>query len=155
MRDCRAGGGIAVGKIKTIGLDELISDMAALAELPGSVVESMLHAKADVIEPAQKKKAQAWLEGKYSQGVTAESIKRGKSKTKKNGMSLIIKPEGRRVGPRSRKSRRNEEVAFINEFGKRGQPARPFIGAANKESEAAATGAAAKVLENFIEKLNL
>jgi HK97 gp10 family phage protein len=144
-----------MGSISTIGLDGLISDMERLAVLPDSVLDDMLNAGADVLEKAQERSAQTMLGGPYSKGVTAKAIKRTKSKKAKNGRSLEIYPQGSRTGPRSKKSRRNAEVAFVNEFGKRGQPARPFIKAANDAATSEVTEAVGGAMNAFLDKLNL
>jgi len=156
--------------ITTIGLDEFISDLAALAEIPDSVIDGMLNAKADVIEPAQK--AQAKAMGVQKTGMTINSIKRTKSVRNKDGRSLEIYPQGN-----NSKGRRNAEVAFMNEYGTKGirglkkprfvkalgkkvtklgrMPARPFIDKANKGAGQNATDSAAKVLDAFISSKNL
>lgn len=150
----------------TIGLDGLIEDMAALAALPDKVIDDMLNAKADVIEPAQKQQAEAM--GVQNTGMVISSIKRGKSKRTNDGRTLAIYPRGKR----------NAEVAFLNEFGTKGNrrvkggkrfvralgastanlgkmPARPFIDAANKAAGQRATDAAAKVYDEFLKSKNL
>jgi len=156
--------------IATIGLTELIPNMEALAAIPDSVIDAMLNAKADVIEPAQHKSAASM--GVYKTGVTKGSIKRTKSKRENDGRSLEVYPQGT-----NSKGRRNAEVAFMNEYGTKGMrglkkkryvaalgkevsrlgrmPARPFIDAANKSAGGAATEAAAKVLDKYISSLNL
>lgn len=156
--------------ISTIGLDELIDDMAALAELPDKVIDDMLNAKADIIEVAQKQRGRAM--GVHNTGLTLSSIKRTKSKRNKGGRSLEIYPQGT-----NSKGVRNAEVAFMNEYGTPGNrnlpsrrfvaklgvqvsrlgrmPARPFIDSANKAAGQQATDAAAKVLDTFISSKNL
>ena len=46
---------------------------------------------------------------------------------------------------------RNAEIAFLNEYGKKGQPARPFIGTAMSRNEDAITAQAEKVIGDWIE----
>jgi len=148
-----------MASMTVIGLDELIPDFAALAELPDSVIDDMLLAKADVIEKAQQNAARTMLGGAYYTGTTAGSIKRGKSKKTADGRVIEIKPEGSRsdnVRKGYKKStRRNAEVAFINEFGKKGQPARPFIDKANNAAGDEATAKAEKIYHAFVDSKNL
>jgi len=156
--------------IATIGLDEFINDLAALAELPDSVIDGMLNAKADIIEPAQRQQAMSM--GVFKSRSTVNSIKRTKSVRSNDGRSLEIYPQGN-----NSKGRRNAEIAFMNEYGTKGvrglkkpryvkalgkkvtklgrMPARPFIDKANKSAGQQATDAAAKVLDNFISSKNL
>ena len=47
---------------------------------------------------------------------------------------------------------RNAEIAFVNEYGKKGQPARPFIGTAMSRNEEAITAPAEKVIGDWIEE---
>lgn len=137
-----------MGAASTIGLDDLISDLSALAELPNSVIDDMLKAEADVIEPEQHRTAKSM--GVYRTGVTEGSIKRTTVKSGSDGRYLSIYPQGKNADGNS-----NAEVAFINEFGKRGQPARPFIDTANKNKSDQAVGAAEKVYNAFVDGKNL
>ena len=157
--------------ISTIGLDELIPDMEALAQIPDSVIDEMLHAKADIIEDAQQSTGAAM--GVHKTGLTLKSIKRVNSvKASGFGRSLEIYPQGT-----NSKGRRNAEVAFMNEYGTKGvrglkkkrfvgalqkqvsrlgrMPARPFIDAANKAHAGRATDEAAKVYDAFLKSKNL
>lgn len=137
-----------MGAASTIGLDDLISDLGSLAELPDSVVDEMLKAEADVIEPEQHRTAKSM--GVYRTGVTEGSIKRTAVKAGKDGRYLSIYPQGKNADGNS-----NAEVAFVNEFGKRGQPARPFIDTANKNKTDQAVDAAEKVYNAFVDGKNL
>lgn len=130
------------------GLDELILSMTEIAEIPNSVQDEMLNAQADVAVKAQKSKAQAY--GIHRTGVTLGSIKKGKPKAGKDGRMIIVQPKGKNAD-----GNRNAEVAFVNEYGKRGQTARPFIRDANEQSAAEATEAARKIYNNWLKTKNL
>ena len=132
------------------GLDGLIGDFESLANLPDSVTDDMLDAEADVIVEAQRRAMNRMQRGPYSTGTTARSIKKGKAKKGKSGKYITVAPRGK-----NRKGERNAAVAFINEYGKRGQPARPAIRTANAEAEGAAVAAAEKVLDKHLDKLRL
>ena len=87
-------------------------------------------------------------------GLTIRAIKKGKVKIKKDGSRVIyIYPSGTRE--RGEKRIRNAEIAFINEFGKKGQKARPFVRTANEKSAEATTQAAADVYDRFLKSKNL
>jgi len=148
-----------MASISVIGLDDLIPDMAALAALPDSVIDNMLSAKADVVEKRQRETIKTMLSGRHSKGVTAGSLKRGNIKRTANGRVVEIKPEGSRsdnvrIGYK-KNTRRNAEVLFVNEYGKRGQPARPAISTANNAAQAEATAKAEKVYNAFVDSKNL
>ena len=148
-----------MGLRATRGLDELMLDFAALAELPESVIDDMLTAQADVVEPAQKKYAKEM--GIYDLGVTEGSIRRTPITSSRSGRKLSIYPQG--TNP---KGRRNAEVAFMNEFGtndkrningkNRGKmPARPFIRTANEAVADEAVERSARIYNAFVDSKNL
>ena len=111
----------------------------------------MLEAEARVVEEAQIYYSKTMLDGPYSTGQTAASIRRGKMKRNKDGMRQVyITPQGTNDN-----GERNAAVAFINEYGKRGQPARPFIATANEAAATAAAEAAAEIYDEFLRSKNL
>lgn len=144
-----------MGRLTVNGLDALSDDFAALARLPDSVVEGILKAEADVILPAQRAEIEKQWNGpkNLSTGMSAKSIKKGKVKKDRDGRSLSIYPQGTRK--RGGRTTRNAEIAFINEYGKRGQPARPAIDAANKKKEKEAIDAGERVYNQFLDSRNL
>ena len=121
-----------MANLSTSGLEELIGGFDAIAEIPDEVVLEMLVAEAEVIAPAQEAEARAMLSGKYSTGETAQSISYDKKlKKTSDGRAIYVYPKGTR---RHGNKRRAAEVAFVDEFGKQGQPARPFIQTANEKA---------------------
>lgn len=138
-------------KLSTEGLESLFDDLTAVMELPDSVVLDMLTAEGEFIAAAQTAEAKAM--GVFDTGKTASSIIVEKKLTQKGASrSLLVKPDGNRTDGNKR---RIAEVAFINEFGKTGQPARPFIGTANEKSADAAVQAAADVYDKYLKSKNL
>lgn len=144
-----------MGRLTVNGLDALSDDFAALARLPDSVIEGILEAEADVILPAQRAEIEKQWNGpkNLSTGMSAKSIKKGKVKKDRDGRSLSIYPRGTRK--RGGRTTRNAEIAFINEYGKRGQPARPAISTANMKKEKEATDAGERVYNQFLDSRNL
>ena len=133
-----------MANLSTSGLEELIGGFDAIAEIPDEVALEMLVAEAEVIAPAQEAEARAMLSGKYSTGETAQSITYDKKlKKTTDGRAIYVYPKGTR---RHGNKRRAAEVAFVNEFGKQSQPARPFIHPA--------TDAAARVYDDFLKSKN-
>ncbi len=140
-----------MAELSTSGLDELLSDLSSIAELPDAVVLEMLAAEAGVIAEAQAAEARAM--GVLDTGKTAESITFDKKlKTTADGKAIYVYPKGTRSDGNKR---RVAEVAFINEFGKDGQPGRPFIRTANERKGDEAVEAAAKVYDDFLKSKNL
>jgi len=122
--------------------------MEELQDIPDSVLKDMLEAQADVIEPAQKRKGRDY--GVHRTGVTLGSIKRDKPRRTKDGGVISISLQGRNA-----RGNTNAEVAFINEFGKRGQPPRPFIRDATEENADKASDAAANVYGDWLDSKKL
>lgn len=141
-----------MAELSTQGLDGLIDDMTALMELPDETVLEMLTAEAEVVAAAQQSEAQSM--GVYATGKTAGSISYDKKFVVVKGASraIYVSPKGTRSDGNKR---RNAEVAFVNEYGKAGQPARPFINTANEKSADAAVEAAAGVYDKYLKSKNL
>ena len=148
-----------MARMEVNGLDALIDDLAALAELPDSVVEGILNAEADVVVPAQRSEIENRWSGPYSMGISAKSIKKD-SKVRGLGDGRLyhhinIYPQGSRK--RNGKDISNAEIAFINEYGAptRGIAARPAISTATAKSEEQAVEAGEKVYNAYLDSKNL
>ena len=112
-----------MGRLTVNGIDALSDDFAALARLPDSVIEGMLNAEADIIVAEQQHQVGTQWQGKYSEKISAKSIKKGKVKKTKDGYYITIFPKGTRK--RGGQTTRNAEIAFINEYGARAAHSRP------------------------------
>lgn len=139
-----------MARFEVNGLDALSDDLAALAALPDSVIDELLEAEADVIVEEQRRTAREMLVGEYASGTTAASIKKGKVKKTARGRSITVAPQGS-----NKRGDRNAEVAYINEYGKKGQPARSFIRTANERAEQKAVEAGEKVYHDFLDQHDL
>ena len=133
------------------GLSELEKAMEGLANLDTAVKDRMLIAGADIAVVAQKRKAESMLKGPHSSNprIVANAIVRKKPK---DGQSIRIVFDGN--------SGKNVKysigyIAFVNEFGKTNQPARPFIRDANEESADAIAEAEARVFHEHLDNLGL
>lgn len=144
-----------MGSLKIDGIDAFSNDLAGLAHLPSHVLEDMLNAEADVILSAQRTEIESRWTGPYSLGISSKTVKKGRVKKGKDGYSISIYPQGTRK--HGKKSVRNAEIAFINEYGapKRNIRARPAIKTAieKKGDEAAAAGE--KVYYEYLDSINL
>ena len=135
-----------MASFKVDGLDGLEKFFENIAAVPDEVIDGMLNAEADVAVGAQKRTAGTMLQGPYNKGAVQGAIKKGKVKANKDGRSITVGFSGSQHGTPI------GEIAFINEFGKRGQPARPFIKTANEECANEALAAATKIYSDYIEK---
>lgn len=131
------------------GLAELIQAFEDIEELPDEVVNGMLEAEADVVVEAQKETAEAMLDGPYNKNAVKNAITKGRAKKTRDGRDLSITFEGEQHGNRI------AEIAFVNEYGKTNQPARPFIRMANEKSEDEAADKAAEVYDKFLRQKGL
>ena len=134
--------------LEAVGLDELMLSMTEIAEIPDSVQDAMLNAQADIVVNAQKSSAVAY--GVRKTGITLGAIKKGNVKNTKSGKTIYVYPRGTNAD-----GNRNGEVAFINEYGKKNQTARPFIKDANEKSASATTAAAMKIYDAWLKSKNL
>lgn len=140
--------------VSTVGLDELFDDLAAIAELPDEIALEMLQAEAEVVAEAQAAEARAMLSGEYSTGTTASSVTYGKKIIVRDGERVLyVYPNGTRKDHGGK--RRTAEVAYVNEYGKHNQPARPFIRTANEKAADPALQAAARVYDEYLKSKNL
>lgn len=145
-----------MANISFSGLDELMLSMQEIAEIPDDVQDEMLNAMADVTVEAQKAEGKAMgVEDTNGEtpGLMLSKIKKGKIKIRDGQRVLYITPTGTRK--RGKKRVRNAEIAFINEYGKKGQKARPFIRVGNERSAEAATEAAKAVHDKWLQSKNL
>lgn len=144
-----------MGSMKTNGIDTLHSDLSELAYLPDRVLTDMLNAEADVVLSAQRSEIESRWKGPYSLGVSAKSVKKGRVKKGKDGYSISIYPQGSRK--RGKKTVRNAEIAFINEYGapKRNIRPRPAIKDALDKKGDEAVAAGEKVYNKFLDSMNL
>ena len=140
-----------MAKFDTADMEQLLLDMKEIADMPEGVITDMLQAEADVIIPAQKETAVSL--GVVDSGILAASIKSGKVTRTADGATMSVYPQGSRK--RGNTTTSNSEIAFINEFGKHGQPPRPFIQTANEKYADRAVDAAFDVYDEYLRSRNL
>lgn len=128
------------------GVNELTASLDRLGELPA---KEMLNASANVVVAAQKRKASVMLQGPYNKDAVMNAITKGKFK--KSGSIASIKIEF----PGTQHSTPIGRIAYVNEYGKTNQPARPFIATANKESEEEAESAAMAAYDAWLKTKGL
>lgn len=117
------------------------------------VPDSMLQAAADVVVKTQKQTAKSMLHGKYATGKLADSISKGPVKQSRDGKAIPITFKGGRTRGKGRSSTRNAEIAFVNEYGKRGQAPRPFVGQANEQCREETIAAAETEYNKWLESM--
>ena len=138
-----------MGVIGTEGFDRLQLSLEQLAAMPDAVIGEMLTAGGEVIKEAHQAKIEQM--GVVDTGTLAASIKLGRPNTKAG--TIEIRPSGTRK--RGNTVTRNEEIGWITEYGKKGEPARPWMREANADAEDKAVDAAAKPFYNYLDKIGL
>ncbi len=131
------------------GLDGLMADIRKAENIPPDVLKNMVTKQADVAEKAIVFNAATMLTGPYYEGAVAASVKAGKARVSGSGATVVIKFQGTQHGNRL------GEIAFVNEYGKKRQPARPFIKKATKEAQDPGADEARKVLDSFLSSRGL
>lgn len=131
------------------GFDRFTASLDKLAALPDATVAEMLTSGGEVIAQAHREKLEQY--GAVDTGQLAASIKVGKPNAKAG--TIEISPSGTRKS--GRKTVRNEEIGYITEYGKKGEPARPWMREGNADSEDKAVDSAGQVFDNYLNKIGL
>ena len=133
------------------GTEDLAAAFKKMSNIPNDVKAKAMTAAGNIVAEEQRRVGEEkGIRAPESNAHILDKIKVNNPKIEENGASVTITFSGSRK--RGRTSTRNAEIAFINEFGKRGQPARPFISVANKKAQERALDAAADVIHDYIEK---
>lgn len=140
-----------MGTLKVQGFDELDAAFRRIADIPDEVKSDALVSMAQVAAEKIKASGEAMgVRDPESEMHILDKITLTKPKLSETGGSIDITFSGSRTRGKTRT--RNAEIAFINEYGKRNQPARPFIGTAMTKNEEAIAGPGADVLWDWVEK---
>lgn len=133
------------------GFDGLEDAFRRISEIPFEVTEEALDAMAAVAAEKIREQGESMgVRDPDSDVHILDRIKAGKAKKTESGGYESITFSGSRTRGSTRT--RNAEIAFVNEYGKRGQPARPFIGTAMTRNEEAIQEPADKVIGGWIEQ---
>ena len=140
-----------MAKLELQGFDELNEAFHRLGNVPENVVIQALDAMAEIAAARIKAVGESMgVRDPESDVHILDKIKMLKAKTTADGGYKDVTFSGTRT--RNGKETRNAEIAFINEYGKEGQPARPFIGTAMSRNEAEIAAPGAEILGDWIEK---
>ena len=140
-----------MARLETFGFEDLDDAFRRIADIPDSVTADALDAMAEVAKAAVKAQGDAMgVRDPESTVHILDKISTTKAKITDSGGYEDVTFSGSRLRGNTRT--RNAEIAFVNEYGKRGQPARPFIGTAMTKNENAISAPGEKVLGDWIEK---
>lgn len=133
------------------GFDELTAAFSKISNVPEDVQMKALTAMEEVAASKIKASGEAYgVRDPESPVHVLDSIKVNKPKKTESGGYADVTFSGTRT--RHGKQYRNAEIAFINEYGKTNQQARPFVGEAMNKNADAIAEAGAKVLFDWTEK---
>ena len=129
------------------GFEELAAAFDKISNVPEDVQMKALTAMEEVAASEIRKSGEAYgVRDPESPVHVLDSIKVNKPKKTDSGGYADVTFSGSRI--RSGKQVRQAEIAFINEYGKKNQQARPFVGEAmNKNAEAIAKAGAEVILD--------
>lgn len=131
--------------------EDLDAVFSHLAEIPASVKKDALKAMGTIAAAQIKRSGESMgVRDPDSDVHILDTIKMNKPSTTKSGGYLDITFQGKRT--RSGRQTRNAEIAFVNEYGKRKQKARPFTGAAMEQSADKIANAGAEILWDHVEQ---
>ena len=136
--------------LELTGFDDLEDAFRRISEIPFDVTAEALDAMASVAADAIRSTGESMgVRDPESDVHILDRVKpRKPKKTTEGGYEMISFTGTRRRG---NTTTRNEEIAFVNEYGKKGQPARPFIGTAMNRNADRIQDQAEKVIGDWIE----
>lgn len=134
------------------GFDELNAAYAEMKDIPRSVTQDVLEAMGAVAMERIRETGEAMgVRDPESSEHILDKLKLSKVTYTKDGGYLKVTYSGKRL--RGKTTTQNSEIAFINEFGKRGQPARPFMKTALDKSADEISQAGADKLSAWQDKI--
>lgn len=138
-------------RLEISGFEELVEAFSRLEKVPDEVVIKVVQAMGDIAADAVKQQGEAvGVRDPNSDVHILDKIKVGKPRTTEYGAQADITFTGSRK--RGNTATRNAEIAFLNEYGKRGQTARPFIKTAFQREEKKIVQAGADILGEWQEQ---
>ena len=140
-----------MAQISLNGLDEIDKMLEHLSEVPFDVISDALNAMADVAEAQVRQTGQSMgVRDPESRVHILGKITHTKPKKSDAGGYSSVTFSGTRT--RGRTKTRNAEIAFINEYGKRGQAPRPFIRQAAEQGADAIAKPGEEIIGDWFEK---
>lgn len=133
------------------GLDDLLNAFDRISDIPEDVQSNALNAMGQIAKDLiQKKGEDMRIRDDESTTHILDKLTLKKPKFSRDESHLDITFAGNRV--RGKTKTRNATIAFVNEYGKRNQTARPFVGLAMTENADKITNAGADILLDWMER---
>ena len=139
-----------MAKLEMNGIDGLQNAMNRIGEIPWPVTEQALDGMAKVAAAEIKSTGESMgVRDEESDVHILDHITTKKAKQTDDGGREQITFDGTRR--RGEKTTRNAEIAFVNEYGKKNQSARPFIRTALAQNEDTISEPGVKIIGDWIE----
>ena len=135
------------------GFEDLQDAISRIADIPWEVMEDALDGMAEVAAAAIQAKGESMnIRDPESDVHILDKITRGKPKKSDYGGYEYINFSGNRTRYSSNSKTANATIAFEQEYGRRGQSARPFVGLAMSEGADKIYAPAEKIIGDWIER---
>lgn len=139
-----------MAKLDLSGFDELLSAFDEISNIPEEIQTKALTAMETLAAEKIKASGEAYgIRDPESPVHVLDSIKMNKPKKTDSGGYADITFSGART--RHGKQTRQAEIAFINEYGKRNQQSRPFVGEAMEKNADAIAKTGAEIILDWTE----
>ena len=133
------------------GLDELMTAFEHISQVPDDVLFKALTEMEDIAANEIKSSGEKYgIRDPESNEHILDKIKKDKPKRTKDGVSARISFSGTRQRGNKRVS--NGYIAFLQEYGKRNQQARPFASEAMDRNSEKIVKVGAKIITDWIER---
>ena len=141
---------VIIAKLDLTGYDELIRAFENISNVPESVTVKALTEMETIAAAEIKASGERYgVRDPESNVHVLDKIKINKPKKTETGGYADVTFSGTRT--RGKTQTREAEIAFINEYGKRGQQSRPFIGEAMNKNSDRIVRAGAEVITEWID----
>ena len=142
---------VCIAKLDLTGYDALLDAFDRLSEIPDSVVNKALTEMETIAASEIKSSGERYgVRDRESNVHVLDKIKINKPKRTASGAYADVTFSGSRT--RGKTSTRNAEIAFINEYGKRNQHARPFVGEAMEKNAERIAQTGEKIIGEWMEQ---
>lgn len=138
-----------MARIEFGDIKALMDDLQQLGEETEEMALEIVTEQQDILYEAQQKTAESMLQGPYYAGGVEKGMTKKTPFSTGNGAEAHITFEGMQHGSRI------GEIAFINEYGKTNQPARPFIQMAIEQEDGNLGKAADKIMDKYLKRAGL
>lgn len=138
-----------MARIEFGDIEALMDDLQQLGEETEEMALEIVTEQQDILYEAQQKTAESMLQGPYYAGGVKEGMTKKTPFSTGNGAEAHITFEGMQHGSRI------GEIAFINEYGKTNQPARPFIQMAIELEDGNLGKVADKIVDKYLKRAGL